>query len=72
MKKGNSDFINKHKKGCINAASVLMFIIIAGIGKIYGEKPVGSRTAIEQAIIVIIDDSAKYLGSKKSFSKNFK
>mgnify|MGYP007039004024 FL=1 len=31
MKKGNSDFINKHKKGCINAASVLMFIIIAGI-----------------------------------------
>lgn len=29
--KGNSDFINKHKKGCINAASVLMFIIIAGI-----------------------------------------
>lgn len=29
MKKGNSDFIKKHKKGCINAASVLMFIIIA-------------------------------------------
>ena len=47
-------------------------IIIAGIGKIYGEKPVGNNTAIEQAIMDIIDESAKYLCSKKSFSKNFK
>ena len=47
-------------------------IIIAGIGKIYGEKPVGNNTAIDQAIMDIIDESAKYLGSKKSFSKNFK
>lgn len=37
MEKGNSffgkakDFINKHKKGCINAASILMCVIIAGI-----------------------------------------
>lgn len=31
MRKDNRDFINTHKKGCINAASVLMCIIIAGI-----------------------------------------
>ena len=65
----NNDEIKNEILGLKNIAEI---ITTPGIGKTYGEKPVGKTTAKKHVNAISIAVKDKYLGSKKLFSNTLK
>ena len=61
-----------NKNAILGLKKIAAIMITAGIGKIYGDEPVGRITAVKQVSATSIPESDINLGSRYVFSKNFK